>query len=294
MNIHGFLLHLGNRGYSLGTITSYRCELQMFESFLQEQQLQVNQIKPLHIEKYLRWRDPKIKAKPASTRRRLAALSSFYDFLAVMANGYIRNPVRPLRRARTQPPNPKPLTDEQLAVLAEGVTDPRDAAIIGLLLSSGLRLSELCSLDRDSIQVGPIIAHNAGKVIGIGRVVGKGNVEREFLVDLKTLQLVHRYLKERPADGPVALFLSNRNKRIDQRTVQHMLRAWCKKLNLPMLHPHTMRTTFASRLNLVGVPIMEISKLLGHASLDTTHLYVKPDMRRIRTEYFAAHEKLNP
>ena len=55
-----------------------------------------------------------------------------------------------------------------------------------------------------------------------------------------------------------------------------------------------MRSTYGSRLNRVGVPTLEISKLLGHASLDTTLLYIKPDMRRIRTEFFAAHEKLNP
>jgi integrase len=61
-----------------------------------------------------------------------------------------------------------------------------------------------------------------------------------------------------------------------------------------MFHPHQMRSSFGTRLNKVGVPTLEISKLLGHTSLDTTMQYVKPDQRRIRTEYFAAHEKLNP
>jgi site-specific recombinase XerD len=266
----------------------------MFASFLRERRMQVNQVKPIHVERYLRWRDPYFEAKPASARRRLAALSSFYDFLAVMANGHIRNPVRPLRRPRMQPPHPKPLSEEQLAVLTEGISDPRDAAIIGLLLHSGLRLSELCSLDRDSIKVGPISAHDSTKDIGIGRVVGKGQKEREFLVDLKTLKLVHCYLRERQKDGPAALFLSNRNQRINQRTIQHMLRAWCKRLGLPVFHPHQLRATFATRLNKVGVPTLEIGTLLGHASLDTTRLYTQPDMRRIRTEFFAAYEKLNP
>ena len=294
MNIQGFLTHLRTRGYSPGTNISYRSELQMFETFLRERRLQVNQVKPIHVEKYLRWRDPKFDAKPASTRRRLAALSSFYDFLAVMANGHIRNPVRPLRRPRMQPPQPKPLSEVQLAILAEGITDARDAAIIGLLLHSGLRLSELCSLDRDSIKVGPIGGRDSSKVIGIGRVVGKGLKEREFLVDLKTLKLLHQYLSARPQDDVPALFLSNRRHRINQRTIQHMLRAWCKRLDLPIFHPHQLRATFATRLNKVGVPTLEISSLLGHASLDSTMAYVKPDTRRIRTEFFAAYEKLNP
>ena len=90
------------------------------------------------------------------------------------------------------------------------------------------------------------------------------------------------------------MFLSNRHRRINQRTIQHMLRAWCRKLDLPMLHPHQLRATYATRLNKVGVPTLEISKLLGHSNLDTTMQYVMPDMRRIRTEFFAAYEKLNP
>lgn len=293
MNLKGFLTHLQTRGYSNGTIVSYRCELEQFQKFLREANLQVNQVKPVHVEKYVRWRDPELEAKPSSTRRRLAAISSFYDFLVVMANGYIRNPVRPLRRPRRQPPRPQPLNEEQIVALKDGVTDPRDAAIIALLLHSGLRLSELCSLDRDSINVEKLDARG-GRVVGVGRVIGKGQKEREFLVDLPTLKIVHRYLKGRPVDGPSALFLSNRGRRINPRTVQHMLRRWCNELGLPMFHPHQMRASFGTRLNKVGVPTLEISTLLGHASLDTTMAYVKPDMRRIRAEYFAAHEKLNP
>ena len=244
------------------------------------------------MEQYLRWRDPQAHQQPASVRRRLAALSAFYQFLAVMANGHIRNPVDPLRRPRRQPPRPKPLNENQIATLVEGIDDARDAAIIGVLLHSGLRLSELCSLNRDSIRVEHL--GSANKVVGVGRVLGKGQKERDFLVDLPTLKLVHRYLSERGADDQEALFISNRGRRINPRTVQHMLRAWCRRLGLPPLHPHQLRSTFGTRLNRVGVPTLEISKLLGHSSLDTTMQYVKPDVRRIQTEYFAAHEKLNP
>lgn len=294
MNLNGFLRYLRTRAYSDNTVLSYRSELQMFERFLREMQLHVNQVKPLHVEKYLRWRDPTGESRPSSTRRRLTAISSFYNFLTVMANGYIRNPVRPLRRPRRQPPRPQPLSDEHIATLITGVTDSRDVAIIGLFLQSGLRLSELCSLNRDSIRVEKLDRGAKGRVIGVGRVIGKGQKEREFLVDLNTMKLVHRYLMETPANGNPALFLSNQGRRINARTIQYMLRVWCARLNLPLFHPHQLRSTFATRLNKVGVPTLEISKLLGHSSLDTTMQYVKPDMKRIRTEYFAAHEKLNP
>jgi site-specific recombinase XerD len=268
--------------------------LQQFQQYLREAELRVNQVKPVHIEKYLGWRDPKAEQQPATVRRRLAALSSFYDFVAVMANGHVRNPVRPLRRPRRQPPRPKPLDEKEVAILTEGIDNARDAAVIGLLLHSGLRLSELCSLNRDCIRVEHLDASADGKVVGVGRVRGKGRKERDFLVDRSTMRLVHQYLLKRGSDDIAALFLSNRKRRVDARTVQHMLRAWCKRLDLPPFHPHQLRSTFGTRLNRVGVPTLEISKLLGHASLDTTMIYVKPDARRIRTEYFAAHEKLNP
>jgi site-specific recombinase XerD len=290
VNIQSFLDRLRARNYTDATISSYALELRKFEHYLRENKLQVNQVRPRHIEAYLRYRDPEFQNRPASTRRRLAVLGSFYDFVVVMANGRIRNPLEAIRHPRLQPPNPKPLTDEQVTVLMDGVDSARDKAIFGLLLGSGLRLSELCSLDRDSIDV----EHMPGSgVVGVGRVTGKGNKEREFLIDLPTLKLIHIYLKDRGRDGNPALFLSNRGRRINKRTVQHLLSAWCRRLDLPDLHPHQLRATFATRLNKAGVPTLEISSLLGHASIGTTMAYLKPDARRIRTEFFAAMEQLN-
>jgi site-specific recombinase XerD len=222
----------------------------------------------------------------------LACLSSFFDHATVMSNGRIRNPVRPLRRPRKQPPRPKPLSESDISILTGGVANPRDAAILALLLDSGLRVSELCSLNRDSISVHRLNSDPTGSVVGVGRIVGKGNKEREFLVDARALQVLYHYLESRGQDGDSALFLSNRRRRIDKRSVQHMLRALSKRLGLSPVHPHQLRATFATRLNRIGMPTLEISRLLGHAALDTTMRYVKPDERRIRTEYFAAFEKL--
>jgi integrase/recombinase XerD len=292
MNIKGFLDHLQTRGYSPGTVSSYRGELRKFQLFLKERKLRINQVKPLHLEHYLRWRDPRSERNPATTRRTLACLSSFFDFVTVMSNGHIRNPVRPLRRPRKQPPRPKPLSEPEIATLTDGVVNLRDAAIIALLLHSGLRVSELCSLNRDSISIHKLTSDPNERIVGVGRIVGKGRKEREFLVDAHALCLIHRYLQARKLDNDSALFLSNRGRRIDKRTVQHMLRSLSKRLNLPHTHPHQLRSTFATRLNRTGVPTLEISRLLGHASLETTMQYVKPDERRIRTEYFAAFEKL--
>ena len=293
MKLEPFISYMHSRGYAAGTITSYTCELQQFRQFLRDQRLRLNQVQPLAIERYLRWRDPGATSAPSSTRRRLAVLSSFFDFVAVMSNGRIRNPTLPLRRPRRQPPRPSPLDDAAIEKMRSGLKTPRDRAIFALLLNSGLRVSELCSLDRDSIRVEHPASGEGGRVIGVGRVVGKGNREREFLADLETLRLIHEYLAARGEDGNPALFLSSQTQRINKRTVQHLVRAWSRASGLPPVHPHQLRATFATRLGAVGVPALEVSQLLGHRQIDTTLAYLKPDMRRIRAEFFAAHELLN-
>lgn len=293
MNLKGFLDYLRARNYSTGTINSYRIELEKFQLYLREHRLHVNQVRPRHIQGYLLSRDPHFEIRAASTRRRIAVLKTFYSFIVVMANGRVRNPVEAIRYPRRQPPNPHPLTEEQLEILINGIGNPRDQAIIALLLHSGLRVAELCSLDRDSIRVEILSPAPGGKVVGVGRILGKGSKEREFLVDLPTLRAIHSYLSQRGQDGKVPLFLSNRGRRISKRAIQHMLRAHCDRLGLPAFHPHQLRSTFASRLHRLGVPMPEISMLLGHASLDTTQIYVQPDARRVRTEYFAAMEMLS-
>ncbi len=175
MNIPGFLDHLRARKYSDETISSYALELRRFERYLRELKLRVSQVRPRHIEGYLRHRDPEFQNRPASTRRRLAVLGSFFDFIVVMANGRIRNPLEAIRHPRRQPPNPTPLSDEQVAVLMDGVDNARDKAIFGLLLGTGLRISEICSLNRDSIEVEHL---PGGGVVGVGRVTGKGGKTR--------------------------------------------------------------------------------------------------------------------
>jgi integrase/recombinase XerD len=254
MNIKGFLDHLRTRGYSGGTISSYGGELRKFQAFLRQRKLRINQVKPLHLAQYLRWRDPNGERNPSTMRRMLATLSSFFDFAAVMSSGHITNPVRPLRRPRKQPPRPKPLSEPEISTLMEGVVSPRDAAMIAVLLHSGLRVSELCSLDRDSISIHKLNSEPSDQIVGVGRIVGKGRKEREFLVDAHALRLIHRYLTDRQSSGDNALFLSNRGRRIDKRTVQHMLRALSKRLDLPPIHPHQLRSTFATRLNRTGMP----------------------------------------
>jgi site-specific recombinase XerC len=174
--------------------------------------------------------------------------------------------------------------------LLAGIASVRDRLLLRVFLATGLRLSELCSLDRDTIKAEVTELATGRRVLGVGRIVGKGqDREREFFVDFKTLRAIHDYKRTRTDDCP-ALFTSNRRIRISTRAVDHVLRRWCRRLGLPLVHAHQLRSRFATDLDAVGVPLKEISALLGHASVVTTTAYVKKDAARVRAAYFAAFE----
>jgi integrase/recombinase XerC len=291
MQIDEFIAYQQLRGYSPATRTAYRRELQHFEAFLKSNRLRITQVRPKTIVQYAKTSTRNPEPNWTTVSRKLAILHSFYDFVRLTSNGRVKNPVDLVRRPRRQQPNPKPASEQVLDAMVAQITDARDRAILMLFRSSGLRLSELASLDRDTIQIEDMtLPFDGHRVLGVGRVNGKGGKEREFLVDLNTVKQIQLYLDERGEDGLTPLFLSNRGKRIDIRTIQAMLANWCRKLNLPALHPHAIRHAASTAWHRLGMDTLEISKLLGHASVATTNLYVHPDSARLRAQYFASME----
>jgi site-specific recombinase XerC len=293
MKINEFVSSLQARQLSPSTINAYRRELEHFQRYLKEHHLRITSVTPKIVDQYISRSYEVTASKHAALRRRISALSTFFEHLQYISDGRIRNPVKVIRRPKRQPPNPKPVDDVVIQKLIDGITDLRDRAIMMLFISSGLRLSELVSLNVDSIQLS-ITEYSGGKqVVGIGRVIGKGNKEREFLVDLATLRTLNEYRKARGNDNIPALFLSNRKQRISTRAVQRLLHAWCRKLDLPMIHPHALRHSAASTWHRLGMDTMEIAKLLGHSSVAITEAYIKPDLQQLRARYFAALEQFS-
>ena len=292
MYIAEYLESLRQARLSEATIEAYIRELEQFRAYCQAHHLRITQVTPKVVTDYLKYLQNLRPSQGEAVRRRMSALSAYFTYVGMVTNGRIRNPLAPLRRPRRQQPNPKPVDDVVLETLLAGITVARDEAIVMLFASSGLRLSELVSLDRGSIQI-EVTPHGEGaQVIGIGRVIGKGQKEREFLVDLPTLKQLHAYERERGQDEIPALFVSNRKTRMTQRAIQHMLRKWCRQLGLEPIHPHALRHTAGTTWYRLGVDMLKISRLLGHASVATTQIYIKPDAARLKAEYYAAMEVL--
>lgn len=167
------------------------------------------------------------------------------------------------------------ITKEEVKILIDTCSTLRAKAIISLLYSSGARVSELCSLNRDSIHDGTFT------------IIGKGGVARLCFVDNRSCYYLKKYLETRK-DNDAALFISRlSHRRITPSNVQEIFRHLKKKTGIEA-HPHTMRHSFCTNLLKTNCNLYYVQKLMGHKSLQTTENYlhcVDEDLYKIYTEH---------
>lgn len=152
----------------------------------------------------------------------------------------------------------------------------RNTAIIMLLFASGIRVGELCALNRNSIKNRQFV------------VVGKSKQPRVCFITKEVEEMLEEYLRLRK-DNQSALFVSNiSGKRMTPGSVQRIFRILSKSLQISGLHPHTMRHSFATKMLEKGVGLRDIAALLGHESLDTTKIYTHVTNTRLKQIYDVA------
>lgn len=301
MDFEPFLAHWrANKNCSAQTIKSYRSDLKLFAAFLHGLSIsRPTQINHGVINEYIGHMEEKANPRfgrtglaGSSIARRLAAVSSYLEFVRGTSNPKMLNPLRDLTRRWKKNDEPKPVEDAVLDQLIQGITCARDRILISLFLATGLRVSEMCQLNRDTIHFNlEIDPQGNEKLGGSGTVIGKGNKVRTFFVDEITLLQYAEYLGTRTDDNP-ALFLSERKQRISVRAIQYTLAAWCRRLGLPHISVHRLRHSFGSRMASGDIPSMVLMKLMGHASYATTQNYVKLHDTTLARGYFAAAEYL--
>ena len=184
------------------------------------------------------------------------------------------------------------LTNEQLAALlvSSDTDEPewktlRDTAVIEMLYGSGLRVSELCALDIDSINAR---SHAV-------TVMGKGSKERRVPVSEPTIDAIKLWMKARrevvvdgdPRSDVVALFVNSRGKRLGTRDVRRILDA----RSLAPTHPHALRHTFATHLLDNGAYLRAVQELLGHSDVATTQRYTHVSKERLKSVYGVSHPR---
>jgi integrase/recombinase XerC len=240
---------------------------------------------------------------PRSVARRLSCWRGFLDAL-VLQGRLAANPARALRAPRAPRRLPKALSPDQAGALVSGPADGfgglRDRALIELLYSSGLRLSELTSLD---VQYTERPGYRSSSWLSLSEaevnVLGKGARRRtvpvgsQALAALKDwLALRADWLAGRPGADRDALFLSIRGTRLANRSVQARLGALGIGQALPTrLHPHVLRHSFASHLLQSSGDLRAVQELMGHASIRSTQVYTALDFQRLAGVYDAAHPR---
>jgi integrase/recombinase XerC len=219
----------------------------------------------------------------------------------------IANPVDDVKAPKRLKSLPKALSVEQaLALVNQAVKEAeekkdlesiRDAAIIDLLYSSGLRLSELLGIDvmqskdRQHESAG-WLDWDAAEVT----VLGKGGKRRSVPVGAPAMKSLMAWRELRDAgsytEDSIALFLSATGKRLSPRTVQARLRTLAMRAGLPThVHPHMMRHSFASHVLQSSQDLRAVQEMLGHASIASTQIYTSLDFQHLAQAYDKAHPR---
>lgn len=205
-------------------------------------------------------------------------LSSFYKWLEE-EDYIIKSPMKRIHRIKTPIIIKAAFSEEQIEVIRKtAAQNTRNLAIIDILLSSGIRVSELVKLNRSSINL------NSRTCI----VFGKGAKQRETYFDVRTKIELENYLKTRK-DKNRALFVTSHKKskhgaytRLTVNSIEKMIREIGEKTEIENVHPHRFRRTMATRAIDKGMPIEQVQVLLGHTKIDTTLRYANVQQANVR------------
>lgn len=205
----------------------------------------------------------------ATVQRRVAALKSFFDFLAE-DSGELSwpNPVRFKRHGGKLPQRlPRDLSDETVERIWQAITAPRDRAWFVLMWRAGLRVGEVVEL-----KVTDLLSPARGDQLARLRVLGKGRKERLVLLTAEAEAVVQAWLAVRPVSDQPYVFLNERGQPLQSNGVLWLLHRYGDQIGVE-LTPHQLRHTFARQTVEAGLPLSSLSKLLGHAQLETTQRY---------------------
>jgi site-specific recombinase XerD len=219
----------------------------------------------------------------ATINRRLAAVRGLYRFWAIESDEAPPNPVVPSRHfIPVGRPLPRDVEDAQLQHFFDAITAPRDRAIFLLMLRCGLRVGEICNLSMSDVYL-----QAAPGGLPRLRLHGKGGLERIVYLSAQPLAALKAWLKVRPKVDEPALFLNCFNRRLTVSGIQKRLAYYCHEVGIKIAC-HQFRHTFGRHLAEARVPVTTIQRLLGHARLRTTEVYIRLSDWQVQSDYQAA------
>ena len=276
--LQDFLDYLYDQDKSEQTIRAYLADLSAFSRWIEERTedpFSPHIITPLDIVNYRRHLQDN-KKSPATINRHIASLSSFCKWSCDM-NLIPTNPIENIKGVSRESIGPKSLERrEQLALIraVQKTGKRRDLAIINLLLHTGIRVSELCSLRK-----GDLVIEGRRAMIKISK--GKGNKMR--YVPLNSTALKSLYSHIGPLEDLVHethedrhMFHGQKGNPLTERGARHLIKKYAYNAKMAWVSPHALRHTCAKNLIDAGQPIDRVAKILGHSSINTTSIYTMP------------------
>lgn len=265
------------RNYSSNTVIAYSSDVVEFNNYIKKNLLEIN---TKDIENYIKSIN---NLKGVSVSHKLSSLKSFYNFY--LKRGLIKsNPTLMISRPKLEKKLPTYLSLEEVSSLLDievkNAFDARNKAVLELLYSSGLRISELTSMELANLDIDECLV----------RVMGKGSKERIVPLGDYALIALNNYLKEyRPSlnkKNTTYLFLNNRGDKISRQFIFKVIKLECQKKGIRKnVSPHTLRHTFATHLLKNGADLRIIQELLGHENIGTTQIYTHLTNDKLKSDY---------
>ena len=291
-HFHDFLTMLRvERNVSDHTMDAYKRDINQYLMYLGDLDLQnLSDVKSTHIRDYIRVLNDGGMA-PASISRIISSIRTYYRFLS-SENILNENPVLLINNPKLPKKLPDVLSEKEISLIINAIQESskfyqRDKAIIEMLYSCGIRVTELCNLEMSNLFIDEDLI----------RVMGKGNKERLLPLGMRSKKYVSEYIKHSrnshmKKSGSSFVFVSRNGNQLTRAMINIILNKWTQVSGLKKsVSPHKLRHSFATHLLEGGADLRFVQALLGHSDISTTQIYTHIDKHYLKEVYKIHHPR---
>ena len=291
-HFHDFLTMLRvERNVSTHTMDAYKRDINQYLMYLGDLDIKnLSDVKSTHIRDYIRILSDGGMA-PASISRIISSIRTYYRFLS-SENILDENPVLLINNPKLPKKLPDVLSEKEISLIINAIQESsqfyqRDKAIIELLYSCGIRVTELCNLEMSNLFIDEDLI----------RVMGKGNKERLLPLGIRSKKYLDDYIKHSrnshiKKSGSSFVFVSRNGNQLTRAMINIILNKWTQVSGLKKsVSPHKLRHSFATHLLEGGADLRFVQALLGHSDISTTQIYTHIDKHYLKEVYKIHHPR---